>query len=336
MIKETFRIEIEPLSPTFVWSGETLYKGADFDLVNGKILIVDPFKALGKVKNLREIFKEQFVRTIKDFKLIFPSTSVPNQILMINEYLVPASSLKGLIRTAILNKMAKNSPHVYNQIQSNLNTLTTLPPNQIFRQVKNVAEPVESLLKYIVPFGRGKYTYDALNRLIISEPEVIQVSLSLRKITILELFGTFKSENYAITFDNGKLVYDVKILQPSNYEVNSMLKKLDDKISKKEIFDSLIDYSNLVINSEKDKLRATDKNLRKYFEFLEKLHIEGECVPLKIGMFTGHVAKTISLPSNIKSNRDSIMTKITGHLWDNRTVKLTDGIGVGWIKICIR
>lgn len=336
MIKESFIIEVEPLSPTFVWSGEILYKGADFDLVNGKILIVDPFKALRKVKNLREIFKEQFVRTIKDFKLIFPSTSVPNQILMINEYLIPASSLKGLIRTAILNKMAKKSPSVYNQIQSNLNTLTTLHPKQIFKEVKNVAEPVEKLLKNTVPFGKGKYNYDALNRLIISEPEVIDASLSLRKITILELKGNFKSENYAITFDKGKLVYDVKILQPSNYGVNSMLKNLDDKISKKEIFESLKEYSNLVINSEKEKLKTKDKDLRTYSEFLEKLRIEGECVPLKIGMFTGHVAKTISLPPNIMQDRDRVMTKITGHLWDNRTVKLTDNIGVGWVKICIR
>lgn len=337
MIKDSFKIEVEPLSPTFVWSGETLYKGADFDLVNNKLVIIDPYNTLGKVKDFKEIFKEDFAREVRGHKLIFPSPpSLPNTILMINEYLIPASSLKGLIRTALLDKLARSTPQVYNKVHGNLNTLTTLSHKNAMKQVKYVADPVESLLKDNVPFGRGNYTYDALNRLIISDPEILQFELSLRRIQILELIGNFKNEVYAITFDRGKLVYDVKILQPTNYGVNAKLKNLDGKISRSDIISSLKDYSKFVINRERERVSKTDKDLKKYLEFLNKLNFEGDCIPLKIGMFTGHMFKTISLPPNVEKTRDKVMTNLTGHLWDNRTVKLTDGIGVGWIRLCIR
>ncbi|AWS00435.1 hypothetical protein [Metallosphaera hakonensis] len=336
MIRETFRVELQPITPTFVWSGETLYKGADFDLVDDKIIIVDPFKALGKVKTLREIFREQFVRTLHGFKLIFRSLILPDQILMVNEYLVPASSLKGLIRTAILDRMAKVSPLVYKEVSSNLVTLTTLKPSQKLRNVKFVGLPVENLLKESVPFGKRSFTYDALNRLIISDPEIVDLSVSLKKIEILELKGGFRDERYIVSFEKGTLIYDVKILQPSNYGVNPVLRKLDDKVNKREIVDSLQNFSKLVLNSEKEKLKSTDKDVRKYAEFLEGLRPENDCIPLKIGMFTGHTTKTVSLPPDVARKRDGVMTGITGHLWDNRTVKLSDKMGVGWVKICIR
>ena len=326
MIKEEFGIEIEPLTPVFVWSGETLYSNADFRLVNGKIIVIDPYKALGKVKDLKEAFKEDFAREIQGVKLVFQSNTLPNTILMINEYLIPASTVKGLIRTAILNKLADKA--VYEKVNENLNQLNALNFKQAVRNVKNVAHPVEMLLKRQLE----RYTYDSLSKLLVSDPKAIGISLSLKKVLVLETVGQFKSETYVIALEKGKLVYDGKILQPKNYGVYSDLRQLDSKITKSFILDSLKEYSKLILEREKKKVGK----LTKYSEFLNSLKVEGNCIPLKIGMFTGHIAKTISLPPNVEKVRESIMTKLTGHLWDNRTVKLIDDLGVGWVRLCIR
>ncbi|PSN95012.1 type III-A CRISPR-associated RAMP protein Csm5 [Candidatus Marsarchaeota G2 archaeon ECH_B_SAG-C16] len=336
MIKESFEIETEPITPVFIWNGEILYSKADYNLVNDKVVIVDPVKALGKIRELKDAFKEEFARAVQGYKLIFPSTTLPGNILMTNDYLIPASSLKGLIRTAIVNRLAKADPKVYNQIDANLNMLMTLSRHDAMRRVRDVARPVEELLQQNVVFGKSKYNYHALNRLIISDPRITDPELSLKKVLIIETVGTFRNEVFVIALEKGKLTYDIKILQPVNYGPYSYLKILDDKITKNEIIASLKEYGQLVVEREKKKVSKTDKDFKKYMDFLGTLKVEGDCIPLKIGMLTGHIAKTISLPSNTEQDREQVMTKLTGHLWDNRTVKLTDAMGVGWIKLCIR
>jgi len=333
LIFEEFKIEVEPLTPIFVWSGEILHKGADFYTVNGKIIIADIFKALGKVRDLSEVFKEEFARTLLGTKLIFSSNLNPRQILMPNEYLIPASSLKGLIRTALLDNLSKSSPEVYNNVKSKLDEL---PTKEARKEMKQVGEPVEELLRHTVAFNERKYKYDALNRLLIKEPEISGPLLTLRKVLILELVGNFEGKKFMITLDKGKLTYDIKIMKPSNYGVNPNLKGLDDMINKGNIATCLKDFSVRLVSSEKSKIKSTHKDVKKYLEFLNNLKIEGDCAPLRIGMLTGYQAKTVGLPPDVDNLRARVMTHLTGHLWDNRTVKLADGIGVGWIKLCVR
>ena len=328
MIREEFKVELEPLTPTFVWSGETLYPNADYSLVGGRVIVIDVRKALGKVEKLEEAFREEFAREVQGKKLVFPSDTLPDRIMMVNEYLVPASSIKGLIRTAILNGLSNQE--VYDRVRANLRELDSLDYKTATRNLRAVGQPVEMLLRRRV----GNYVYDALSRLLISEPRANNVELSLKKVRVVEVIGDFEAEAYVIALTKGRLVYDCKVLQPTNYGVYSDLKGLDEKISKDFILRSLEAFSKVVI--EKERKRVGRAKLTEYSEFLGSLRAEGNCVPIKVGMFAGHHAKTVALPPDVEATREKLMSRLTGHAWDSRTVKLVDGLGVGWVRLCVR
>jgi len=325
---EQFTITLEPISPIFVWSGERLVADADYKLVGNKLIIIDILKAMKKVSRLEDAFREEFARELYGQKLIFESKTVPQSILMINDYVVPASSLKGLIRTAILNSLIDNT--VLNRVKDSLTAISSMNRREALKSVKNVAYPVEELLKVQVQVGRGRYTYDSLNRLLIADPTVKSPHFSLSTVEIKEIAGSYSEEVYAITFDKGVLTYNAEIVKPQNYGVMSNVAQKDAIINKDKIIESLKSFSSYIINKEKDKA------LGKYKEFLNSLKAEDSCFPLKIGMFTGHISKTVSIPRNLENLRSQVMTRVTGHSWDNRTVKLVNGIGIGWAKVCVK
>jgi len=325
---EQFTITLEPISPIFVWSGERLVADADYKLVGNKLIIIDILKAMKKVSRLEDAFREEFARELYGQKLIFESKTVPQSILMINDYVVPASSLKGLIRTAILNSLIDNT--VLNRVKDSLTAISSMNRREALKSVKNVAYPVEELLKVQVQVGRGRYTYDSLNRLLIADPTVKSPHFSLSTVEIKEIAGSYSEEVYAITFDKGVLTYNAEIVKPQNYGFRSDVAQKDAIINKDKIIESLKSFSSYIINKEKDKA------LGKYKEFLNSLKAEDSCFPLKIGMFTGHISKTVSIPRNLENLRSQVMTRVTGHSWDNRTVKLVNGIGIGWAKVCVK
>jgi len=325
---EQFTITLEPISPIFVWSGERLVADADYKLVGNKLIIIDILKAMKKVSRLEDAFREEFARELYGQKLIFESKTVPQLILMINDYVVPASSLKGLIRTAILNSLIDNT--VLNRVKDSLTAISSIDRRVALKSVKNVAYPVEELLKVQVQVGRGRYTYDSLNRLLIADPTVKSPHFSLSTVEIKEIAGSYSEEVYAITFDKGVLTYNAEIVKPQNYGFRSDVAQKDAIITKDKIIESLKSFSSYIINKEKDKA------LGKYKEFLNSLKAEDSCFPLKIGMFTGHISKTVSIPRNLENLRSQVMTRVTGHSWDNRTVKLVNGIGIGWAKVCVK
>jgi CRISPR type III-A-associated RAMP protein Csm5 len=325
---EQFTITLEPISPIFVWSGERLVADADYKLVGNKLIIIDILKAMKKVSRLEDAFREEFARELYGQKLIFESKTVPQSILMINDYVVPASSLKGLIRTAILNSLIDNT--VLNRVKDSLTAISSMNRREALKSVKNVAYPVEELLKVHVQVGGGRYTYDSLNRLLIADPTVKSPHFSLSTVEIKEIAGSYSEEVYAITFDKGVLTYNAEIVKPQNYGFRSDVAQKDAIINKDKIIESLKSFSSYIINKEKDKA------LGKYKEFLNSLKAEDSCFPLKIGMFTGHISKTVSIPRNLENLRSQVMTRVTGHSWDNRTVKLVNGIGIGWAKVCVK
>lgn len=341
MIAESFRVRLEPITPTFVWSGERLVHKADYDVVNGKLVIVDINKAVLKAKKLEEAFREEFAREVQGVKLVFPSSTAPKEVLMVNQYLVPASSLKGLIRTAVLNRLVKGRQDVYNEVRSNLNGL--LNPRSGVRP-KDVGQPVEGLLKVRVPFGRGTFTYDAFSRLLIGEPRARDVTLSLRRVEIVETVGDFMAEAYAVTLDRGVLEYEAEIVKPKDYGVHESVKAIDGGVSKGNLVESLREFSSLVVNKEKkrvEKARGSSKDalLKDYRQFLDTLRPESSCFPLKVGMFTGHHAKTVDVPPDLEQLREKVMTAVYKHHWDSRTVKLVEWngkkVGVGWVRVCV-
>jgi CRISPR type III-A-associated RAMP protein Csm5 len=328
---EQFTVTLEPISPIFVWSGESLVANADYKLVGNKLIIIDIFKAVGKVSMLEDAFREEFARELCGQKLVFEikSGTIPQSILMINDYVVPASSLKGLMRTAILNSLVNST--VLNRVKDSLMAISSMIRREALRNVKNVAYPVEELLKVRVQVGGGRYTYDSLNRLLIADPTVRSPHFSLSTVEIKEIAGgSYSEEVYAITFDKGVLTYNADIVKPQNYGFRSDVAQKDAIITKGKITESLKSFSSYTVDKEIEKASG------KYKDFLNSLKAENSCFPLKIGMFSGHISKTVSVPKNLENLRSQVMTRVTGHSWDNRTVKLVNGIGVGWARVCVK
>jgi CRISPR/Cas system CSM-associated protein Csm5 (group 7 of RAMP superfamily) len=246
---EQFTITLEPISPIFVWSGERLVADADYKLVGNKLIIIDILKAMKKVSRLEDAFREEFARELYGQKLIFESKTVPQSILMINDYVVPASSLKGLIRTAILNSLIDNT--VLNRVKDSLTAISSINRRVALKSVKNVACPVEELLKVQVQVGRGRYTYDSLNRLLIADPTVKSPHFSLSTVEIKEIAGSYSEEVYAITFDKGVLTYNAEIVKPQNYGFRSDVAQKDAIITKDKIIESLKSFSSYIIKRKR-------------------------------------------------------------------------------------
>ncbi|MUN29087.1 RAMP superfamily CRISPR-associated protein [Sulfuracidifex metallicus] len=331
-------IRLEPITPVFVGNGETLQNGIDFFVKNDKIVVIDQSHLMDRdVRDFNDLFKEKFARTILGVPVIVRSSLQSQQIqsqqiLMLNHLIFPASSMKGLLRTCVLNTRTRKNPNVINDVYTDLFNINTLLSRGKFRKaralLKNTASPAEQLMKHRV--FSSSIPYDEFKDLMISEPSGEKIGLDLNKIEIIETVGSFRRQVYAITFVRGVLKYDAKIMIRPNNGPYSRLSN----ITWNEIISSMKDFSVRLIEDEKKKANQGKKD--KYKEFLEGLKATESCFPLKVGMFTGHIAKTVELDKNTSTFRDRVMTNIYRHLWDNRTLKLVNGVGVGWTKICIK
>jgi CRISPR type III-A-associated RAMP protein Csm5 len=353
MINETkpliqeFNVTAKPITPIFVWSGDTLYKNADFKIVNNKVLIIDIMKLISKSIKLEEGFKEENAREIQGYKLIFDNhpdydNLLDQGIFMINNNLIPGSSLKGLIRTSLANRLVKDDPNILSEVKINIKNFETKSHKKSRNDIKNLGKPIEDLFKRDVGYERYKKTYDMLTRLIVSDPEIQNFKLNLRKIEINEINGNFHKEILAITLDEGLLNYNIEIFKPINYGIyEDKIKNLDSKITKDMIIESIKNFSNLLVKKELEKIKS-DNKYKNYQDFLTRIknsNNSNNCFPLRIGMFTSHIAKTVEVNKELENFRSNLLSKIYRHYWDNKTLKVTkldnDYLGIGWIMICV-
>lgn len=356
---ENRQITIEPLSPVFVWSGETLYSDFDFEVNGNNVTIIDYDKLISEAKSKEELeSKSKFVKELYGVKLEFKNVSAGkrsiNRILDINPYIIPGSEVKGLIRTAVINQLIKSDKNTFNEtmneISSRMNRLGNLAPRDKMKELRKIGQVAEGILKYNFP-DPINYVYDALKTLMISDPTVQSAAFQLSEIDIVNIKKESKRESsipvYTITFTKGRLTYDAKIVKPTNYGALSKTEivNLDAEITWDLIVASLKNFSKVIIEDEKSKINEYKKHrqneyhqkddLNQYSEFMEKIQKINDCIVLKIGMFTGHSAKTIELRNDVKTKRENLLSS-RRRRWDNSTLKITGGVGVGWIKMCIK
>ena len=373
MIIDSRQIIIKPLTPVFVWSGETLFSDLDFIIDGNDILIIDLDKVIREIKNvgkldqykelLRELLEKykqtgrymELLRELYGVRLEFKNAITGgkriDQILNINPYIIPASEVKGLIRTAVINMLLRSDNKVFNKIMKNI--LDEMNKSNL----KNIGQIVEKVVKVKLPTNTE---YDALKTLLISDPIVESTKFGLSEIEILSLNGQPLASIYAITFTEGKLIYDAKIIKPTNYGVykDYNIEPQDGKITWNNIVKWLKDFSKVIILNEKSKINKFLSNinkfpldkqnlykeeLNKYLKLIECIEKMDDCIPLRIGMFTGYAVKTIEVREDVKKKREKILSnyyskKSRGKIktWDDSTLKITGGVGLGWVKVCIK
>jgi len=354
VIIENRQIIIEPLSPVFVWSGKTLVPKFDFIVEGNDVIIIDFDKMIREAKSDKELEqREKFVKELHGVKLEFKNVirgKTIDQILDINPYIIPGTEVKGLIRTAVINELIKSNKNNFDKtmkrILNEMDNMVRILNEKKKPNLKNLGLVVEHVIKSRPPI-QAKYVYDALKTLLISDPMVQSAEFRLSEIRVLNINGELLTSKHIIAFTKGKLTYDAKIIKPKDYGVykNSEVEGLNSKITWDLITTSLKKFSKVIIADEISKINkylnkqnkhVHKEDLHQYLEFMKRIENLNECVPLRIGMFTGHTAKTIEVRDDVKRKREELLSRFYDKRWDNSTLKVVEGVGAGWIKMCIK
>jgi len=363
-------LRLEPISPSrvFVWSGNYLIRGLDFLIDGNEILILkndliidelaragitteEPVKLMERVRDLVRRGRDRFVRLSVDFSKLGISSNV-NRVMDINPYVVPASELKGLIRTAVLNYKlqhvsSQERQRVYNEVLGRLRNAHGR------KGLVTVAQPVEKLLKTEVRMGTRPYEYDSLNRLRISDPiDYEKATLEFTEVQTWDRDGSVVAVNHVIAWVGNPLTYDLVIQKPPSYPNHyNNIREKDSEVTCNLIKDSLRELSNYLVRTEIEKVNSFIKDprnrnrtveLQQYLNFLNDLSHKcgGDCLCVRIGMFTGHETKTVAVNDQVGKVREIVMSSIYHHTWDSKTLKVarTPGgfIGMGWVRLCLQ
>jgi CRISPR-associated protein Csm5 len=364
-------LRLEPISPSrvFVWSGNYLIRGLEFLIDGNEILILkndlvidelaragitteEPVKLMERVRDLVRRGRDRFVRLSADLSKLGISSNV-NRVMDINPYVVPASELKGLIRTAVLNYKlqhvsSQERQRVYNEVLGRLRNAHGR------KSLVTVAQPVEKLLKTEVRMGTRPYEYDSLNRLRISDPiDYEKATLEFTEIQTWDRDGSIVAVNHVIAWVSNPLTYNLVIQKPPSYPNHyNNIREKDSEITCNLIKDSLRELSNYLVRTEIEKVNSFIKDarnrnraveLQQYLNFLtyDLSHKCGDdCLCVRIGMFTGHEAKTVAVNDQVSKVREIAMSSIYHHTWDSKTLKVAripgGFIGMGWVRLCLQ
>jgi CRISPR-associated protein Csm5 len=279
------------------------------------------------------------------------------EVKLLPPQLIPASTLKGYIRTALLHKLimevasSQGAQAVAKLLTSRVN---------LFADPKSVGTALElELLDRPRPKKQGGYA-DVLQRLLVSEPRVVKASSSLTRASVIDVGGGLIAELALEVLEPGStLEYGLRILGSlplDSIKVHgdyatafSNILQLYESLTSQSLLDSLAEFGRALLDHELDKVKRFYKPLADkgfdfatYREILERLASES-CIPVRLGFATGHTAKTIAiamqkLAPQLYSQLCKTMTQRLGRSWDDSTFKLVNfdrkWFGLGWAKLC--
>jgi len=371
-------LSLEPVTPLHVSSNRESIVGIDVILEGDQAVFIDlesslkdlDPRVLDKILNVA-FSKEGFYRLTETlrregrltplFKAV-AKTKLSNgaRVRLMQRMIVPGSTLKGYIRTAILYELLRN-------IQDPKKILDEKIRKNLSGDPRYVAQDLEKYLLRTLRLPKQGGFVDAFANLIVSDPVVERYELAVREMRVIER-ATEKAiaTIFMVTLESGLLRYDIRISRPFNIDKivmqDDVRSRMQDILEKLGLIMKIIrdDPSDLIrILSEygcrhlREELERT-KNLGRpsiykiYINKLEELEklcrsTPSNCAPARIGFGTGHEAKTIALylkdvyPDLYNDLRKQMSNKI-GRIWDSLTLKAVteDGslIGVGWCRIC--
>jgi CRISPR-associated protein Csm5 len=371
-------LSLEPVTPLHVSSNRESIVGIDAILEEDQVVFIDlesslkdlDPRVLDKILNVA-FSKEGFYRlteTLRREGILTPffkavaKTKLSNgaRVRLMQRMIVPGSTLKGYIRTAILYELLRN-------IQDPKKILDEKIRKNLPGDPRYVAQDLEKYLLRTLRLPKQGGFVDAFANLIVSDPVVERYELAVRETRVIER-ATEKAiaTIFMVTLESGLLRYDIRISRPFN--IDKIVMQDDVKSRMRDILERLGLIMKIVRDDPSDLIRILreygcrhlreelerTKNLGKpsiykiYINKLEELEklcrsTSSNCAPARIGFGTGHEAKTIALylkdvyPDLYNDLRKQMSNKI-GRIWDSLTLKAVteDGflIGVGWCRIC--
>jgi len=365
-------IRLEVLTPVHVWSGESLTYGIDYCISDGELIYLEPLKLLEKYPkktffcDTSEVLKRE-KPYIKNIAKIYGSVSHrPSELkrhimitLQNNRTLrvIPPSTVKGLIRTAFLYHFLKQDEKWRNAIVRGIERELSLldqirDTRELRREIKKLSnKTVENIVRFDIVEDRYRYTLDAFNRLIIQLIDVENYAEGTRLVHIKQIRDTELSSSIPpilLETIEPQTIFRYILLFQKTHDFHVTRKYLKDItwkygfITPSNVVDSVIEFSKDTINYELSRISGISE-LYHYREtlqgFLSDMKGNNDVAYVRIGAYTGHKFKTINLllPDRISKKLSRIMQRVYGHLWDDKTVKVTeyngDLVGFGWVRM---
>ncbi len=369
---------LEPVTPIHVSSNRESIVGIDAILEGNQVVFIDlesslkdldpmVLEKISSIASTKEgLYRlAEILRREGRFALLFKAVAKAKlsngaRVRLMQRTIVPGSTLKGYIRTAILNELLRT-------IQNPKNILDEKIGKNLLGDPRNVAQDLEDYLFRTWRLPKQGGFVDAFANLIVSDPIAERYELAVRELKVVER-ATEKAiaTIFVVTLESGSLRYNIQISKPVN--MNSIVEKNDVKNEIQDILKRLgliaeiirDNPSNLIriireygcrhLREELKRIRRSDRvsiyNIyTNKLEELEKLcrSTSSNCAPARIGFGTGHEAKTIALYlkdvyPDLYDNLKKQMSNKIGRIWDSLTLKavIEDGslVGVGWCRIC--
>jgi len=367
-----------PLAPIHVWSGNDAVLGIDAVIrPDGKLCIVDLEQLTPDIAEaLAKTSPQQLFQKIKEYVEKLPCKNVVpvyttleenSRIKLLSSQIVPGSSLKGYIRTAlayyILSTMKKEAAK--SLLRGGID---------LSEKPQKISQGLEGgLFRKPRPKTQGGFV-DMLQGLLISDPQPEDVKLGVVNLMTYEIIDREIKEIAtvnAVALLKGTLKYDLLIetihdvsfsdkpyLRPkriSSKEVHKIISDLKSDIeklgvlSKDIIKHALMKFGCSIVENELSRVKEIAKlnGYRKFLEDIKKKYCEkayGKCAIARIGFMTGHRAKTIlslveKLDPKLYGNIRNIMEMYFGKTWNLRTLKLVrinkEFRGIGWCELCL-
>lgn len=375
-------LKLRPITPVHVWSGTNASVGIDAFIVKDDFYHVsyDIIEKLppNVITRLPEIIKRSPAEAMREvFNSLFslgaltpvakvkvkPGPQTGQQVKLIHRDLIPGSTLKGYIRTAVLRAL-----------------LTRMPRDKAIEVIKRgvdvSAEPKKvgvgleaQLLRKARIRLQGGFV-DAFMLIMVSDPIIKESKLSLRELRVVHVHNpsSVVARTLAITLDPSektKLEYMITVLAyPEEAELLSLARgkpedlevlreivafksKFSQEFSSKEfLIEALREHGCRLLELERKRVHQT---LRDYMDLLDDIKSryckEGQkCVPARVGYMAGRESKTIidlieDYTPDIYREIVELMSSSLRRIWDASTLKLVDFdgklVGVGWCEICV-
>jgi len=362
-----YRASLKPLTPTIVLGGTEGVVGRDVLIRQKDVCVVDmenlPSQVLLEiVKTGEHEIHEIFMKHID--ALPCKLTSMNNigalnagkRVKLPQEHVVPGSTLKGYIRTALMYYML-TSDHTKRERFSKMikKTIDSL-------KVKKPIDAGTNLEKHFFKQERLEKQggeADMLQNLLVSDPLAKEsLRYSLEWLTVYNLSKRRRVARLpGVVLVGGSLRYEIVVVearpsfeapQESRQNLSSIIDKLNElasidlPVALRTFGCDLVDHELSLVKGI-NKLRGYERVLQ---SFKEKYcgASRQNCVISRVGFMTGHMAKTIDLyikkqyPRMYEELKESMRRKLH-RTWDDYTIKLVGSqnnlLGLGWCELCV-
>jgi len=364
VVRRRHLLKLTPLTPTHVWSGRNALVGVDAVRQGNELCVIDVSEVgagvlrevLSSTTDITGVINELARRGACSKKIALGEvTSIqPNsEVRLMSDELIPASTLKGYLRTAIMYSIlsSKGKGGLNQAFSSGID---------LSRKPKDVSRGLEGYVFRKPRRTKAKGFIDLMQKVMVRGPVSAEGRVvTLTEFLVHELTGGSATPKFTLLVEalkGGTLTYEVTILEnvrpslvASNVNLVEDLIRKYEEVYSIDLLSALREFGCRALKEELGKVSKVSEGLEHYKsrlkEWLSKYcGKKGNCTIARIGFMTGHESKTVltllrDVNRGLYNQVVSYMGMQVRHDWDSRTLKLVRSgeglVGVGWCEVCV-